>query len=140
MLCRMSLHLNTTPQLPPDLQRAVGEAVLHKVKQDHGDTSPGPVAGDLHAEYNRLLGEAMEAAAFALQQRASPPTSKAEIAAFASKVAMDSVPAPFHPSAAALPLELEKPLELSKTERLGIATKMAVCPFMGSKAATDLPI
>lgn len=136
----MSLHLNTNTTLPPDLQRAVGEAVLHKVKQDHGDTTPGPVAGDLHLEYNRLLGEAMEAAAFALQQRASLPTGKAEIAAFASKVAADTVPTPFHPSAATLPLQLDKPLELSKTERLGIATKMAVCPFMGSKAATDLPI
>lgn len=131
--------MNVSTSLPKNLELAVGEAVLAKVKADHGDTTSGPVSNDLKAEYNRLLGEAMAAAAYDLKLRAGTPTTKAEIEAFAKKVADDTVPAPFHPSTAATVLSLDKPLTLGKAERTEIATKMAVCPFMGSKAM-ELPI
>lgn len=136
----MTIHLNRANQLPLALKLAVGDAVRQKVKSEHGDTAPGPVSGALRLEYDRLLGEALEAAAVALEQRTSPAMSKAEIEAFASAVAADAVPTPFHPSMVSTSLQLDTALELTNAQRLTVATKMAVCPFIGSKTATDLPI
>lgn len=82
----------------------------------------------------------MEAAAFALQQRASLPTSKAEIAAFASKVATIILSRRrFIPRRPRCRSSSTSPSSWARPSVSGSRPRWR-CSSTGSKAATDLPI
>jgi hypothetical protein len=135
----MPIELQTKTSLPRGIADALDHAVQVELKVANKLPPDAPLPKSLDAAYNAALDDAHRRAARALAGQ--PEIDGDALARFATNLASEVVATPFHASNMAVPLQLDKPLQLTAGERMQMATRMGVCPFVGSKIAQgELPI